>query len=242
MLSPLTNTLTWRRRTPRSSRTRWPTPGCSWPRAARTLPTVVPATSTRRRPAAWPERAAGRWIVGIDHPSGHHGGLDADHRRQPLGQGLPALPLVGGAEQLPGAGPEVEAGRVEPVAGEAVAEHGEPGAAPRQPAGLRLPGAAGVPGPVDPGLAVGRAAELVGVQRDDPGGVGVGRVSDHGEAEVARHPVGHVLPVVAPVVAAVEAPVVLEVEAVRAPAGRGDPVHAPAELGVLVGQEHGPDA
>src|SRR5918993_3700792 len=242
MLSPLTNTLTCRRRAPRSSRTRWPTPGWAWPRAASTFPTVAPSTSTRRCPPAWPERAPGRWMVAICGPSGHHGGLDADHRRQPLGQGLPALPLVGGAEQLPGAGPEVEAGRVEPVAGEAVAEHGQPGVPLRQPGGQRLPGAAGVPGPVDPGLAVGRAAELVGVQRDDPGGVGVGRVGDHGEAEVARHPVGHVLPVVAPVVAAVQAPVVLEVQAVRTPTGRGDLVDALAELGVLVGQEDGPDA
>src|SRR5687768_12203787 len=172
MLSPLTNTLTCRRTTPRSSRTRWPTPGWAWPRAASTFPTVVPATSTRRRPAAWPDRAAGRWTVGIGRPLGHHGGLDADHRRQPLRESLPALPLVGGGEQLPGAGPEVEAGRVEPVGGEAVAEHGQPGVALGQPAGQRLPGAAGVPGPVHPGLAVGGAAELVGVQRDDPGGVG----------------------------------------------------------------------
>ena len=69
--------------------------------------------------AAWPERAPGRWTIGIDQPSGHHGGLDADHRRQPLGQGLPAVTIVGGGEQLPGAGPEVEAGRVE-VAGATV--------------------------------------------------------------------------------------------------------------------------
>src|SRR5918998_997343 len=227
MLSPFTNTLTCRRTTPRSSRTRWPTPGWTWARAASTFPTVVPATSTRRRPAAWPERAAGRWIVGIDHPSGHHGGLDADHRGEPLGKGLPALPLVGGGEQLPGAGPEVEAGRVEPVAGEAVAEHGQPGVALGQPGGQRLPGVAGVPGPVDAGLAVGGAAELVGVQRDDPGGVGVAGVGDHGEAEVARHPVGHVLPVVAAVVAAVQAPVVLEVQPVRPTAGPGDLVGGP---------------
>src|SRR4029450_4882413 len=116
MVSPLTNTLTWRRRTPRSSRTRWPTPGWTWPRAASTLPTVAPATSTRRCPAAWPERAAGGWGVGSDQPrSGNQGGLDADHRRQPLGQGLPAVTLVGGGEQLPGAGPEAEAGRVRDV-------------------------------------------------------------------------------------------------------------------------------
>src|SRR5918998_668381 len=216
MLSPFTNTLTCRRTTPRSSRTRWPTPGWTWARAASTFPTVVPATSTRRCPAAWPDRAAGRWTVGIGRPLGHHGGLDADHRGEPLGKGLPALPLVGGGEQLPGAGPEVEAGRV----------RGQPGAAPRQPAGKRLPGAAGVPGPVHPGLAVGGAAELVGVQRDDPGGVGVAGVGDHGEAEVARHPVGHVLPVVTAVVAAVQAPVVLEVQPVRPPSGRGDLVHA----------------
>src|SRR5829696_7467427 len=183
MLSPLTNTLTWRRRTPRSSRTRWPTPGCTWPRAARTFPTVAPATSTRRCPAAWPERAPGRWTVGIDQPSGHHGGLDADHRRQPLGQGLPAVTLVGGGEQLPGAGPEVETGRVEPVGGEPVAEHGQPGITLRQPTRQRLPGVARVPGPEHPGLAVRGAAELVGVQRDDPGGVGVGGVGDHGETE-----------------------------------------------------------
>src|SRR4029453_16204607 len=112
MLSPLTNTLTWRRRTPRSSRTRWPTPGWTWPRAASTLPTGAPGASTRRRPAAGAERGGGRWIVGIDHPRpGHLGGLDADHRRQPLGQGLPAVALVGGGRQLAGAGPEVEGGR-----------------------------------------------------------------------------------------------------------------------------------
>src|SRR4029453_4255873 len=114
MLSPLTNTLTCRRSTPWSSRTRWPTPGWAWPRAASTVPPVPPAASTRRPPAAWPGRAAGRWTVGIDQPSGHDGGLDADHRRQPLGQGLPALPLVGGGEQLPGTGPEIQAGRGEP--------------------------------------------------------------------------------------------------------------------------------
>src|SRR5829696_4743841 len=242
MLSPLTNTFTWRRRTPRSSRTRWPTPGWTWPRAASTLPTVAPGTSTRRCPAAWPERADGRWIVGIDHPrSGHHGGLDADHRRQPLGQGLPAVALVGGGVQLPGAGPEVEAGRVEPVAGEAVAEAGQPGVALGQPGGQRLPGVAGVAGPIDAGLTVGGAAALVGVERDDPGSVGVAGVGDHGEAEVARDPVGKAMPVVAAVIAAVQAPVVLEVEAVGPPAGRGDLVDALAELRVLVGQEHGPD-
>src|SRR4029453_3017114 len=242
MLSPLTNTLTWRRSTPRSSSTRWPTPGWAWPRAASTFPTVAPATSTRRCPAAWPERAAGRWTVGIDHPSGHHGGLDADHRRQPPGQGLPVLPLVGGGEQLPGAGPKVEAGRLQPVGGEPVAEHGQPGVALGQALGQGRPGVAGVPGPVHPGLAVGGTAELVGVQRDDPGGVGGAGRGDHGEAEVARHPVGHVLPVVPAVVAAVQAPVVLEVQPVRPAAGRGDLVDALAELGVLVGQEHGPDA
>src|SRR4029453_5409181 len=242
MLSPLTNTLTWRRSIPRSSSTRWPTPGWAWPRAASTLPTVAPATSTRRWLAAYPERAAGRWTVGIGHPSGRHGGLDPAPRRQPLGQGLPALAFVGGGEQLPGAGPEVEAGRLQPVGGEPVAEHGQPGVALGQALGQRRPGVAGVPGPVHPGLAVGGAGKLVGVQRDDPGGVGVAGVGDHGEAEVARHPVGHVLPVVAAVVAAVQAPVVLEVQPVLAAAGRGDLVDALAELRVLVGQEHGADA
>src|SRR5256885_9214871 len=111
MLSPFTNTLTLRRSTPRSSSTRWPTPGWVGPRVASTFPTVAPATWTRRCPAAWPDRADGRWTVGIGRPSGHDGGLDADHRRQPLGQRPPVAALVGGGEQLPGAGPEVEAGR-----------------------------------------------------------------------------------------------------------------------------------
>src|SRR5262245_41543421 len=118
MLSPLTNTFTCRRRTPRSSSTRCPTPGWAWPRAASTVPTVAPATSTRRWPAAWPDRAAGRWTVAIGPSLGHDGGLDADHRRQPLGQRLPVRSLVGGGVQLPRPGPEVETGRVEPVGGE----------------------------------------------------------------------------------------------------------------------------
>src|SRR5215217_7100400 len=158
MLSPLTNTLTCRRRVPCSSRTRWPTPGWAWPRAASTLPTVAPATSRWRRPPLWPASAEGRWTVGIDRPSGHDGGLDADHRGQPPGQGLPVLALVGRGVQLAGAGPEVQAGRVEPVGPEPVAKHRQPGVALGQPVAEGLPGGPGVAGPVDAGPAVGGAA------------------------------------------------------------------------------------
>lgn len=82
----------------------------------------------RERPAVFGEHREHRRETNRDphrsRPSGRVG-LDADHRREVASDAAPGVALVGGHEDLAGAGPEPEPGRVESVGRERVAEHRE---------------------------------------------------------------------------------------------------------------------
>src|SRR5204863_148845 len=81
-----------------------------------------------------------------------------------------------------------------------------------------------------------------GLDRDDVDGVGVVRMRLDGEAEVRRDAVGDILPRIAPVVAAIQSPVVLEEEPLGTRRMVRHLVHALPELRILVGKEYGADA
>ena len=147
------------------------------------------------------------------------------------------------ANTCAGAGAGVETRRVGAVGREPVAQDGEVGLLLRQPVRQRLPRSAGVGRPPDRELAVGRAAVHVALEREEVGGVGLGRVGDDGEAEVHPGDARHRRPLLAAVVAAIDAAVVLEVQPLRVGGVAGDLVHALAELGRRrVGQERNGDA
>src|SRR4029450_5218326 len=124
---------------------------------------------------------------------------------------------------------------VQPRGRAPAAEHGPPGVALGQPARERLPAGARVERAPDLRPAVGGAAELVGGERDAPGAVRIAGVRDDREAEVAGEALADVGPRLAGIVAAVDAPVMLQVQALGAAGRGGDLVDALAELGILVG-------
>ena len=64
----------------------------------------------------------------------------------------------------------------------------------------------------------------------------------HGKTEVGRKAVTDVLPVFAGIVGAIEAPVVLQEKTLRSRGMHDDFVNALAEVGLLVGHEHGANA
>ena len=152
------------------------------------------------------------------------------HRRQVLGEQPPRLAVVDRGVHLAGAGAEVEPGRILTVGGEPVAQHGEVGVVLRQPGGQRLPRLAGVGRPPHDALPVGRAAVLVALQRQQVRGRRPRRVGDDREPEVHPGDPRHRRPRRAAVVAAVDAAVMLEVEALGVAGVARHLVHALAEL------------
>src|SRR5258705_5903490 len=73
-----------------------------------------------------------------------------------------------------------------------------------------LPARPGVPGSIDAQLRLRRRPNHVCLDRDYVHGVGIMGVHLHREAEIRRNAVGYILPGVAPIVAAVKSPVILE--------------------------------
>src|SRR5439155_20820746 len=94
-------------------------------------------------------------------------GAHADDGREALDREAPRGASVPRREELPVARTEVEAGRVERVGGQRVAQDRLVCALLRQPAGERLPRPTAVPRAVDAELPTRREAEGVGLGRKD---------------------------------------------------------------------------
>src|SRR5262249_9138339 len=137
------------------------------------------------------------------------GHLDRGDPRQVAGDLVPALAFVHARVDLPGARPEVEAGRVLAVDRHSAAQDSEVRILLWQALGELLPARAGVPCPPDRSLPVGHRAPAPGIERDGVEGVLVVRVDGGGEAELARQPVADLRPRLRAVVAAVHADMVL---------------------------------
>src|SRR5579862_5762978 len=141
--------------------------------------------------------------------------LDRPDRRQVAGDLRPRVALVGAREELAGARAEVEAGLVGAIERQRRAEDAEVRVILRQTVREALPALAGVAGAPDGSFAVGHAARVAGVERDDVERVAIVRMGGCGEAELGRQPVANLGPRAAGVVAPVHADVVLLVEAAR---------------------------
>src|SRR5579859_1390155 len=191
------------------------------------------ALFTRRPPLAGdgllsvPRRAT-------DPVSPNNGALHANHGRQAIQNLLPGLSFVGRTVQLSAARAEVDASRVERVGRHGIAQDGFKSSFLRQAARQRFPGFACVARAIDAQAAFGSAAELVGLYRHDVDAVGIARVSDHRKTKVRRHIIRNILPGIAVVVGAVQAPVVLQEESFRARGVHSDLMHALAELRIFL--------
>src|SRR5439155_12719874 len=115
-----------------------------------------------------------------------------------------------------------------------VAYHRLEGVALWQALAQRMPRDTTVARAVHAQLSFWRAAEPVRFERDDVNRVGVARVGGHAEPEVRGNSVGNVAPRVTAVVAPVQSPVILQIEAVRPGGVSHDLVHALAELRVRI--------
>src|SRR5262249_45643233 len=126
-------------------------------------------------------------------------------------------------------------GRARGVDGERVAEDGLVGMLLRQAVLERLPALAGVAGPVHAQARLGRAAEAVGLERQDVHAVGSVWVLCHREPEVrGQLALAAVGPGVARVVGTIDAPMVLEKEALRPRRMERELVRTVPELRVLL--------
>ena len=121
---------------------------------------LEPCAAGRGRAAAASRAGAGRpWLR-------EHRDLDRRDGGQVARDLVPALALVGAREHLAGARAEVEAGHVERVDRDALAQHAEMRVALRQAAVEPLPARARVARAPDGRLAVGHAAPVPRVERD----------------------------------------------------------------------------
>src|SRR5688500_6727810 len=151
-LSVPTKTFTWRRIFPCSSTTRSRRPGCARKSSASAASTSRASVSTSTRSISDEKRRSGPGIRNASvtssllllgrllllalrlPPDGrlHRAAeraaedrdLHADDRRQPVGDEIPRASFVARAPELPAAGAEVHAARIERVGAEAVAQHG----------------------------------------------------------------------------------------------------------------------
>src|SRR5829696_5813419 len=150
-----------------------------------------------------------------------------------LGEEPPRATVIDRRVHLARTGADVQAGRVVTVGGEPVAQHGEVGVMLWEPSGERLPRLAGVRRPPHDAAPVGRAAVLVALEWEQVGGRWPGRVGHDRKPEVHTGDPRHRGPRLAAVVAAVDAAVVLKVEALGVTGVARHLVNTLAELEVL---------
>src|ERR1700722_15411049 len=108
---------------------------------------------------------------------------------------------------------EVESGGIEAVGRERVAQHGEIAVAIRKSLAERLPRFAGVTRAPYFDRAFERHAKGVGLERDQVRGIAAARMRDQRKAELRRQSIVDVDPRIAAVVAAIDAGMVLEINA-----------------------------
>src|SRR5262245_48631888 len=114
-------------------------------------------------------------------------GFDRVYLRQVSGDAAPFLAFVGARPDLAAGRAEIDSDGVALVGGHRLSKDGDPRMFWGQSFVQPLPGLSGVAGDVCGGLASGGSArpDLRPVHRKDPDGVGIARVQDHREADVA---------------------------------------------------------
>src|SRR6185369_9846969 len=161
--------------------------------------------------------------------SAQFGAFDGVDFRQVAGEGFPLLAFVAAHPQFAAGRAEIEADRVVAVGSHRLALHRPPRLAGGQAGVEAMPGFAAVVRRVDRRLAAwaGARPDAGAVHREDPGGVGVARMHDERETDVAdrrRHVLADALPAVGRPVEAVNAAMVLLVQAVGMAWAKADAV------------------
>src|SRR5579859_3493028 len=172
------------------------------------------------------------------HPLLDDGGRDGEDRRQVVRDQLPRVASVAAGEDLAGVRADIDAARVERVAGHAVAQHAQRDAgAGRQAVSERLPALAAVARAID-GEVVAEVVPVLGFH-DGKDRVGVLAINRDGEAELGRQIVLDVRPFVAAVEGLVDAAVVLLIQHVGIGRVLQHAMQALAEVGIYVRLEAG---
>src|SRR5215471_13218186 len=120
-------------------------------------------------------------------PSLHFRGFDRVNLRQVSGDAIPFLSFVGASPDFAAGRAEINTGRIAFVSGHRLSKDCEPCLFGGQSFILSLPGLSAVARNVCGRLASGRSARpnLSPIHRKDPDSIGIARVQDHWESDVA---------------------------------------------------------
>src|SRR2546421_9858427 len=164
--------------------------------------------------------------------------LHASNRWQAFANHVPRIATVRRTEQLAVARAEVKSGGIIRIGFHVVAQNRFEGVLLRQTTRQRLPRISAVARAIDAQLGFGRATKLVRFNWNDVNGISIVRIDLHRETKIGWQTLADVLPRITGVVAAINAPVMLQEHAIGIRRMAHNLVHALSPFGVLLIGRH----